>query len=109
MAYRIRSKVEGFCRCGVRHSANWTPVRDGLFSPEQIETLKAEPMLQVEEFQPDLSLEGDKAEGSDMTKAQLAAKLMELGVELPKSANKATLQALLDDASAKPQDEKVEG
>ncbi len=89
---RIRSKSDGFMRCGVRHPSEWTEHPDGMFTPEQIEILKAEPMLQVEEV----------AAASDLTVPQIKAKLAEMNVEIPSGVkNKPELQALLDEALAK--------
>lgn len=45
---RIRSKKDQFRRCGVAHSSEWTEYPDGRFTAEEVETLRAEPMLQVE-------------------------------------------------------------
>ncbi|MEM5789420.1 MAG: HI1506-related protein [Syntrophobacteraceae bacterium] len=45
---RIRSTIAGFRRCGISHPAEWVEHPDGVFTAEQIEQLKAEPMLQVE-------------------------------------------------------------
>lgn len=45
---RIRSRKEGFRRCGVVHSADWVEYPVDRFSVEEIERLRAEPMLQVE-------------------------------------------------------------
>ena len=45
---RIRSKHEGFRRCGQPHPAEWTDYPDDFWSKEQLEILDHEPMLQVE-------------------------------------------------------------
>lgn len=45
---RIRSKKAGFRRCGIAHSAEWAEYPDDAFTGEQLATLEAEPMLQVE-------------------------------------------------------------
>ncbi len=49
---RIRSKQHGFRRAGIAHPADWTEYADEAFTPEQLEALKAEPMLQVEIVEP---------------------------------------------------------
>lgn len=50
-ALRITARPkEGFCRCGVRHSAEPTSHKAGTFTVDQLEILKAEPMLVVEEI-----------------------------------------------------------
>lgn len=38
---------QGFWRCGVFHSSEQTEYQDDAFTPEQLETLKTEPMLSV--------------------------------------------------------------
>ena len=50
---RIRSKKEGFRRCGIAHSMQWTEYPEGAFSADQIAKLKADPMLAVEIVVPD--------------------------------------------------------
>ncbi|MDH5525214.1 MAG: HI1506-related protein [Desulfobulbaceae bacterium] len=47
----ITSKQDGFRRCGVSHPAQPTSYPDGRFTGEQIEILKAEPMLVVTEVE----------------------------------------------------------
>jgi len=46
---RIRSKKEGFRRCGIAHSGAPKDYPDDKFTKEQLKVLKAEPMLFVEE------------------------------------------------------------
>lgn len=43
----IASKREGFRRCGVAHTKGPVEYKDGAWDEEQLETLKAEPMLVV--------------------------------------------------------------
>ena len=45
---RITSKTPNFRRCGISHSLTPTEYPDDRFSKEEIERLKAEPMLVVE-------------------------------------------------------------
>ena len=45
---RIKSKKEGFRRCGIAHPKTPTEYPDGRFSKEVLAVLKAEPMLVVE-------------------------------------------------------------
>lgn len=47
---RIRSKNEGFRRCGIAHSVEWMEHPADRFSKEEIERLENEPMLQVEKI-----------------------------------------------------------
>ncbi|PPD36754.1 MAG: hypothetical protein CTY18_02930 [Methylomonas sp.] len=45
---KIKSKREGFRRCGLAHSAQWQFYDNDFFTDEQLERLFAEPMLNVE-------------------------------------------------------------
>ena len=45
---RIRSKQDGFRRCGVSHSKEPVEYPEGQFSAEELKVLNAEPMLVVE-------------------------------------------------------------
>lgn len=56
---RIRSKKAGFRRCGIAHPVEWVEHPDDAFTPDQIERLTAEPMLQVE-VTPELAPEDDE-------------------------------------------------
>ncbi len=47
---RIRSKKEGFRRCGIAHSEKPVDYPDDKFTKKQLQELKAEPMLLVEEL-----------------------------------------------------------
>ncbi len=49
-ALRIAAKAEGFRRAGIAHSLEPTDHKAGTFSPEQVEALKADPMLVVVEL-----------------------------------------------------------
>lgn len=48
---RITSKQDGFRRCGIAHSATATEYPDDQISKKDLATLKAEPMLVVEEIE----------------------------------------------------------
>jgi len=45
---RIKSKKDGFRRCGIAHPATPMEYPDDRFSKEELRILKAEPMLVVE-------------------------------------------------------------
>lgn len=45
---RVKSRKDGFRRCGVSHAAGWVEYPSDRFTDEEIERLRAEPMLQVE-------------------------------------------------------------
>jgi len=47
---RITSKRDGFRRCGIAHSQTPTEYKDDQFTKEQLDALKAEPMLTVTEI-----------------------------------------------------------
>jgi hypothetical protein len=47
---RIRSKRGGFRRCGIAHPESPVDYPDDKFSKKQLEELKGEPMLFVEEL-----------------------------------------------------------
>lgn len=47
---RIRSIKDGFRRCGVAHPAEPTEYPDDQFTDEELEVLKSEPMLFVEQL-----------------------------------------------------------
>lgn len=47
---RIKSKKDGFRRCGVAHPEQWTEYPDDRFNAKEMNILKNEPMLFVEEI-----------------------------------------------------------
>lgn len=47
MEIKIKSKRDGFRRCGIPHLAEWVTHPDGTFTEAEISVLKAEPMLDV--------------------------------------------------------------
>lgn len=49
-ALRITAKVGGFRRAGIAHAATPTDYPEGTLTADQIELIKAEPMLVVEEI-----------------------------------------------------------
>lgn len=50
MPIRITAKQDGFRRCGIAHPATPTEYPGDQFSKKELEQLKAEPMLVVEEI-----------------------------------------------------------
>lgn len=83
---RIRSKKDGFRRCGIAHQSTPTDYPADRFSKKELAALKAEPMLVVEE------IDDPPAENNpeDMTVAQLKEEL-EGKIEIPANARKADL------------------
>lgn len=58
---RITAKKDGFRRAGIAHSDKETDHEASKFTDEQIEQLKAEPMLVVQEFEaPPVVVEEEK-------------------------------------------------
>ncbi|MDO9633076.1 MAG: HI1506-related protein [Humidesulfovibrio sp.] len=94
MPVTITAKRNGFRRCGIAHSDKPVEHPDGTFTDEQLEILKAEPMLVVQDKVADNPL-------ATMTKDKLAALLTERGVAFDPKAKKDELLAL---ASALPQE-----
>lgn len=89
---RIRSQRDGFRRCGRAWTRKGVEVEESAFTPEQWETLKADPMLLVEEVEEELRMEGTDPES--LTVANLTEALIASKVEIPKGAKKADLVAL---------------
>lgn len=58
----IRSRQEGFRRCGVAFAKTAASYPDDAFSESQLAILQAEPMLTVEKIS-DLSDKSDRSEG----------------------------------------------
>jgi len=92
----IKSKREGFRRCGIAHHLEEITHPDGRFTPDEITRLQAEPRLTVK-IVPD---QPHEISGDTMTVAQIKNELDALGVEYPDKAKKAELfmlyQAALD-------------
>ncbi|MFZ5774030.1 MAG: HI1506-related protein [Thermodesulfobacteriota bacterium] len=61
---RITSRKDGFRRCGVAHPATPTEYPADRFTEEEVESLKAEPMLVVEELLVVAEGKGSLQEGS---------------------------------------------
>ncbi|MHC1700290.1 MAG: HI1506-related protein [Humidesulfovibrio sp.] len=92
----ITAKKDGFRRCGMAHPAKPVEHPDGTYSEEQLATLRAEPMLVVQEL---VAVPADPL--AAMTKAELAALLTGRGVAFDPKAKKEELLAL---ARALPQE-----
>ena len=81
---RISSKRHNFRRCGMAHPKEPTEYPNDRFSEAELEILRAEPMLIVEEVD---------ADPEKMTVAQLREELE--GTEIPAAAKKADLVELV--------------
>lgn len=53
MPVKIKSKREGFRRCGIPHSETPVVHPDDRFTPEEVKRLQEEPMLIVEIVEPE--------------------------------------------------------
>ena len=94
----IRSKKDGFRRCGLAHPAREVAHPDGRFTAEQVEALMAEPMLFVQVVE---DRESEKPGSSDyeaMTVAALKEELTRRGLEIPADARKPDLIRLAGEA-----------
>ena len=94
---KIKSKQQGFRRCGMAHPAEVKSYPDSKFTPEQLARLQAEPMLIVE-------VVADKPAQDDIA-AMTVAQLMEAIVlfqtaETLKGLKKADLVQILKDHQA---------
>jgi len=97
---RIKSQQEGFRRCGVAHPGSWTEHPDTAFRAEELEALKAEPMLQV---QTGADAEDSGGSSGGLTCKKLTGILTRMGVEVPKPpVKKADLEARLDKVLSEP-------
>lgn len=91
----IKSKKEGFRRCGVAHTVQGQEFADDFFSQAQLVKMEDEPMLDVSlvPVSP-LRLESDEEARkvlNKMTNARLKADCDELGIKYPANAVKTEL------------------
>jgi hypothetical protein len=111
---RIKSKRHLFRRCGVAHPKGPVEYPDGRFSEDELEILKAEPMLNVEviceednrpegidsdTFSSAVMHEGDNI--PDLTVADMKRLLDKAGIEYSPKAKKADLQELINQQKSK--------
>ena len=99
----IKSKREGFRRCGVAHHLEEITYPDDRFTPDEIAILQAEPMLTVELVESSVERKVPDEPGQipiDMTVAKIKAALDDLEIEYPDKAKKAELFAILEVAKA---------
>ena len=89
---RITSKKNNFRRCGIAHPDRAVDYPDDKFTKEELDKLKAEPMLIVEVL--DKSQSGAKKESS-LTVAQLKERLDILKIKYDPAAKKDDLVTLL--------------
>lgn len=78
----ITAKVDGFRRAGMAHPASVTEHPGDAFTPEQLDALKSEPMLVVEE-KPDAPKPGKKPGKTDDPKPDPSPKPDPKGEEKP--------------------------
>ena len=82
---RITAKKDGFRRCGIAHSKMAVDYPDGKFEKDQLEILKKEPMLVVQELDSDIK----------PTKGNNKAKAEDLIAAIGKADSVEVLQAIL--------------
>jgi len=87
MPVTITAKKDGFRRCGMAHPASPVEHPDGTFTEKELEILRAEPMLVVQEVSAKDPLEA-------MTKDKLVALLTEKGASFDPKAKKDELLAI---------------
>jgi hypothetical protein len=91
----ITSKQPGFRRCGIAHPGVATDYPDGHWTPKQLATLRAEPMLLVREtLAPGSPPPSPRQQAEALTVKELTAKLLELQREPPANAKKGELVEL---------------
>ncbi len=88
---QVTSRKEGFRRCGVPHPARPTDHPADRFTAEQIEILKAEPMLTVVEIEEAPKLNANEA----IAKAKAAATIAELD-ELARDEDRKSVLATIE-------------
>lgn len=98
----ITSKKDKFRRCGMEHSRERTEHPDGTFTEEQVEILKAEAMLIVEDD--GYIAKADKPL-KEMTVADLKELCNKLEIEYSGNAKKADLIELIEKHTAEPPEE----
>lgn len=90
----IKSKNDGFRRCGIAHTKAPVEYQDDKFSKEEITILKADPMLNVVDIDDNVIKEVPGLE--DMTVVRLKALLDKLNVQYDSKAAKTVLIGLVD-------------
>ena len=97
---KIKSKREGFRRCGVAHTKEPVEHADDKFSVEEITALEADPMLTVTHVADKVIAETPVL--TEMTVAGLKELLDKLEVAYDKKATKAVLIDLVKTNTAEP-------
>lgn len=101
----VKSKTDGFRRCGVAHSTTGKQFADDDFTEEQLEILGSDPELLVKHL-PDQPGPDDDEEAKarkilkKMTNDKLKKECGAIGVEYPEDATKAVLIDLLIENTA---------
>ena len=96
MPIKITSTKDGFRRCGVAHSKQPTVHKDGIFTNEQIETLKNESMLVVEIV--DSKSANGKNDARQILMAMTVPQLKEMGAKY--DCQETTKEKLVDEILA---------
>jgi len=107
---KIKAEREGFRRAGVAHSKEGKTFPDDFFSFDQLEQLKAEPMLEVTYLpdlkDPDLDEEAQSRKVLEKsTNDKLKSDCAAMGIEYPNNSTKAVLVDLILKNTAPPPEE----
>jgi hypothetical protein len=92
---RITSKRDGFRRCGLAHGKEPAEYPDDFFPDAQMEVLRKEPMLVVQEGLADDGVLAESKAPDKMTMPELKALLDKLKVDYPANAKKTELVELV--------------
>jgi hypothetical protein len=96
----IKSKQDGFRRCGVAHTKEPVEHADDKFSKEEIAILKADPMLIVKHAEDPVIAETPALK--DMTVAELRGLMEKLVLPYDARATKAVLIKMIEANTAEP-------
>lgn len=92
----IRSMTDGFRRCGMAFTREGQRFADDQFTPEELEQLKSEPMLEVRQVASDVDeVAQARSVLEAMTNDKLKADCDDIGIEYPANATKAQLVELI--------------
>lgn len=105
MTITIRSRREGFIRCGIRHTVAAKEYPNDRFSAAELDRLMADPMLVVfvtqgedetEVFKPE-----DIADPAKMSFAELKKLAKDMGLQTPRNIKQAELLQMVNDEFAR--------
>ena len=114
MIVRITGRTDGFCRAGMSHPATPTDYPVEMFTDEQLEELKAEPMLMVQLIDDDranqnvadLEAKLETANG-EVARLQAEAEQAQKSFDAAQTTNTEKIRQLTDDLAAVAADNKA--